>query len=354
MKIGILTFHRAHNYGAVLQCYALIQFLRSIGNEVYVIDYSSDYVQNCYKLIDINRIRRRNPIRLISKLIKEINLYKVRKVRAEMFNNFVNKHFPLLSISNIDVLDAVIVGSDQVWNTKLTHGFDDYYWGKFVNNKKIKLISYAASIEEFWEKEENDNVIKLLSKFKSISVREDNAAKYLQKLLPNKHVSVCVDPTLLETSIIWNRIVAQPPYNEHYLLVYQVRNSNKTVSIAKKIAKKLSLSIIYLSASVYGKNSKLSKFASPEQYLGLFKNSSFVVCTSFHGTVFSLVYEKPFVSVKLNDGKDSRVESLLSKCNGLDHFVSEINEGDDYLEKYHAIRLDNSINQTSCDYLKNL
>lgn len=352
MKIGILTFHRAHNYGAVLQCYALIQYLKSFGHNVYVIDYSSEYVQSCYKLIDFQRIKSKNPIKLISKLIKEIRLYPIRKSRAEKFDAYVDKYFQLLSLSCIDDLDVIIVGSDQVWNTRLTHGFDKYYWGNFIRNKNIRLISYAASIEEFWEQEKNKDAIKLLSDFDSISVREENAMILLQKLMPQKEISLCVDPTLLIPANIWNRIAEMPEISERYLLVYQVRNSEKTVSIAQKIAKKLSLSIVYLSASVLGNNSKVSRYASPEQYLGLFKNASFVVCTSFHGTVFSLVYEKPFVSIRLNDGRDSRVETLLSKCNGLDHFISKYDDDVDCMEKYHPISIDDSMRSDSFHYLQ--
>lgn len=352
MRIGILTFHRAHNYGAVLQCYALIQYLKSLGNEVYIIDYSSEYVQSCYKLVNYHRIRSKNPMRMISKLNNEIRAYPIRKARSEKFDTFVNKHFSLLSINNIDDLDVIIVGSDQVWNTRLTHGFDKYYWGNFIRNKNTRLISYAASIEEFWEQDNNKDAIKLLSNFDSISVREENAMLLLQKLMPQKEISLCVDPTLLIPANIWNRIAEMPQISERYLLVYQVRNSEKTVSIAQKIAKKLSLSIVYLSASVFGNNSKVSRYASPEQYLGFFKNASFVVCTSFHGTVFSLVYEKPFVSIRLNDGRDSRVETLLSKCNGLDHFISKYDEDVDCMEKYHSISIDDSMRSDSYLYLQ--
>lgn len=353
MKIGILTFHRAHNYGAVLQCYALTQYLKSLGNDVFVIDYSSDYVQSCYKLVDLNRIKCKNPIRMISNLFNEIRVYRTRKTRAVKFDTFVNKYFSLLSPNDIDNLDVIVVGSDQVWNTRLTYGFDKYYWGNFIRNKNTRMISYAASIEEFWEQDKNKVAVKLLSNFDSISVREENAMSILQKLMPQKEISLCVDPTLLLPANIWNRIAEIPQISERYLLVYQVRNSEKTISIAQKIAKKLSLSIVYLSASVFGNNSKVSRNSSPEQYLGFFKNASFVVCTSFHGTVFSLVYEKPFVSIRLNDGRDSRVGTLLAKCDGLEHFVSEVNDNDDYCIKYHALYIDDKLKLDSCIYLNN-
>lgn len=353
MRIGILTFHRAHNYGAVLQCYALIQYLKSLDNDVYIIDYSSQSIQSCYKLIKLHRIKSRNPFRVISKLIKEIQLYPIRKARAGKFDAFVDKHFQLLSPSSIDNLDIIIVGSDQVWNTKLTHGFNKYYWGAFSRNPKTRLISYAASIEEFWELEKNKEAIKLLSNFDSISVREEKAMIFLQELMPQKEISLCIDPTLIVPANTWNKIAEMPKTRERYLLVYQVRNSEKTVTIAQKIAKELSLPIVFLSASVTGNNSKVCKYSSPEQYLGLFKNASFIVCTSFHGTVFSLIFEKPFVSIKLNDGRDSRVETLLSKCNGLDHFISNYEEGVGCMEKYHSISIDDSIKFSSCQYLQN-
>lgn len=77
-------------------------------------------------------------------------------------------------------------------------------------------------------------------------------------------------------------------------------------------------------------NKNICKYDSPEQYLGLFMYATFIVCTSFHGTVFSMFFEKPFVSVRLKDGKDSRVETLLSKCNVLDNLVSKVKDNNGF------------------------
>lgn len=314
MKIGILTFHCAHNYGAVLQCYALQEYLKSLNHEVYVIDYRPTYILDTYKTFNWKRCISKNPILLIKKTYTEIVKINTKLKRSTNFNLFINKKLNLLSISKLSKtdLDYIIIGSDQVWNTKLTHGFDHYYWGNFNKNSKTQLISYAASIEEFWKENLNTNAIDLLKRFSHISVREKEAAEYLKKLLPQRSIATVVDPTLLIDKTEWNKIAQKPPIRKPYILLYQVRSSTKALNIAKELAKRKNIELIYLSANANNISSKESQRSSIEEFIGWFKYAEYIVCTSFHGTVFSYIFKKPFYSIKLNDGKDSRVESLIN------------------------------------------
>lgn len=358
MNVGLLTFHNAVNYGAVLQCYALSSFLRKNGCNVCVINYCNKDLLSCYKVFDRHRFfKRSSPLNMMHRFFTEVSLLPHRISRNVKFSRFVEEEFNLLypTSDNLSSLDLIVVGSDQVWNTKLTKGFDSYYWGNFKRANESKLISYAASVEEFWNKEDDDVAKNLLCRFDAISVREAKAADRISKILSRDDVELSVDPTLLIDKNSWSKIAKAPSIRDPYILVYQVRPSERVCKIAKIVAEMLSLKIIYLSASVAGLNSHCCYGASPQEYLGLFEHASFVVCSSFHGTVFSMIFEKPFISVKLNDGKDSRVESLLSKVNAKHRFLSECEEVNQLNNLMEVIKIDPSISESSRNYLiKNL
>lgn len=356
MNVGILTFHNAINYGAVLQCYALSEFLKIHGCNVYVINYYNKDLLTCYKVFDRHRfVCKSHPLKMVRRFFLEMSLIFPRKKRNLKFNKFIAEKLKILEplSNNINSLDLIVVGSDQVWNTKLTKGFDDYYWGNFKRSEKTKLISYAASIEEFWDTEKDNIAKQLLEGFDAISVREVKALNKLSDVLPRRNISLAVDPTLLIDKVRWSNIAKRPSLREPYLLVYQVRPSEKVCKIAKVVAEKLSLRIVYLSADVAGFNSSCCRGASPEEYLGLFKYSSFVVCSSFHGTVFSLIFEKPFISVKLNDGKDSRVETLLAQFNAQHRFLSDYKEICKLHDLMEIIEYKHSVSDTSKKFLLN-
>ena len=322
MKIGILTFHRAHNYGAILQAFALQTHLKSLNHDVEFIDYKNNKLLHVYKWFNIYRFKTSDYHQFIS----EIKLLKHRKKRYEKFINFINNNLNTsLKKYNLNRYDIIIVGSDQVWNTQLTNGFDDMYWGNFHIKNTTNIISYAASMQDQIPNQDKERIRNLLNKFTDISVREENLAKDLGHIL-NRKISVVVDPTLLQPSQEWDKIATKRIINEPYLLLYQVRKNIITQTIAEKIAKKLNLRIIHLSASIDNFNSKEVISAGPKEFISLFKYADFVVCTSFHGTVFSIIYNIPFCSVLLGDGKDNRVKNLLSKLEINERGVYDYNE----------------------------
>jgi polysaccharide pyruvyl transferase WcaK-like protein len=226
MKVGIVTFHRAHNYGAVLQAYALQSYLKFLGCEVFFIDHKNESMLSCYKIWDVHRFISKHPTKMLNKIQNEVRLIKHRINRYNKFENFINSFFCLknASSSNVRLLDLIIVGSDQVWNTHLTNGFDDYYWGNLNIREDARIISYAASIEEYWNETYNTKAKNLLNKFNAISVREQKTAEYLRIFL-DKDINVTIDPTLLVDSSVWEKFAQKPSLADNYLLFYQVRNS---------------------------------------------------------------------------------------------------------------------------------
>lgn len=325
MRIGILTFHSAYNYGAVLQCYALQEYLKSLGHAVYVIDYRNQFVMDVYKSFDLKRFRNRNLYGILSQIYREIKFYKAKKQRGKTFDEFIFNHFNLTPISTIvdNPFDLIVVGSDQVWNFVITHGFDQYYWGDFSRPKVTKIVSYAASMQDKWTDADEKVIAKKLLNFDRISVRESSLRDKIQKIIPDKVVYSVVDPTLLLKQEQWNKIAENPIIDSPYLLLYQVENSKKNEIIANSIASERNLKIVKLSAAVDMINTPSVRNSSPAEFLGLFKYASYVVCSSFHGTIFSIIFHRPFVSINNNKGKNARVESLLDSLNLSDRFIDE-------------------------------
>lgn len=329
MRIGILTFHCAHNYGAVLQCYALQEFLTKKGHDVNVIDYRPKVITEVYKWFKKERVIRKN----LLYASKEMMLLPWKKRRHEKFQNFINYKLNLVPVETItqEPFDVIIVGSDQVWNFNLTEGFDDYYWGNFPHPKGTLIISYAASMQDSWPDELSIQIKKNLENFSQISVRETSLATKLTEVSGGRNVVQVVDPTLLLDYEDWDAIAKVPKVAKPYLLLFQVETQNeKAERIAKEMAKRKNLPIVRLSTLVSWETSYMVMSTSPEEFVGLFKNASFVVCSSFHGTVFSLIFNRPFISVRMGVGKDNRVDNLLRPLGLTNHFVDVINTDSDY------------------------
>lgn len=318
MKIGILTFHRAHNYGAILQAYALQEMLRSKGHCVEFIDYRNPYLLSVYNWFSWKRFITKNVMRTI----KELSLIIKRKRRYDNFQHFIQSKLYVSSQSyNLISYDIIIIGSDQVWNTKLTHGFDFMYWGNWNHNNTV-VASYAASMEDHISPDKKTEISKLLKNFNFISVREESIKNQL-RLLTDRNINVVIDPTLLLNRERWLEIESKPIVKGDYILLYQVRNNEIAENIAKQISKRLSTKIVHLSARIDLGNDKETISSGPLEFLSLFCHAKFVVCTSFHGTIFSLIYHVPFCSVILKDGNDARVINILSQVGLEERGVSE-------------------------------
>lgn len=352
MRIGILTFHCAHNYGAVLQCYALQEFLRGRGHDVYVIDYRPTTITRVYRWFKKEEIVRKN----MFKAFREILLLKGKKARFDNFEKFINVNLRLASIESIieNPYDLILIGSDQVWNYNLTKGFDDFYWGNFRHPKQTRIASYAASMQDSWPEDMSNQIISRLKNFDSISVREKTLETKMRAISGRNDILTVVDPTLLMSSDFWYKIAKPPAIKCPYLLLYQVEGSNKKVEeIAIKIANNKGLKIVNLFTFAKTGTSKEVVSCSPEVFLGLFAYSDYVVCSSFHGTIFSIHFKKPFLSVRMGKGKDNRVASLLENLGMQDRFIDVYSSN--LLEKYtfKSCKMDEYINE-SILFLKNL
>lgn len=357
MKIGILTFHAAHNYGAALQCYALKSFLSSLGNDVAVIDYRPDWMIQGNKWVRKENFISYNIFRTIAKSLREFTVLPYRRSRYIKYENFISKNLNLKDIESINSApyDLIIVGSDQVWNTKITRGFDKYYWGAFKKPNNTKLISYAASMNDHFSDEQIEIIKNNIGNFSEISVREKGAIKSLNPYLHDKKIISVVDPVLLVNRQRWDELAKKPQVNYEYVFLYQVEKNSLSVRIAQLLAAKLGCRIVTLSARVEDANTRVVRASSPEEFIGLFKYAKAVVCSSFHGTMFSLIYNRPFYSIKMNKDKDNRVGNILNILNLEKRFVDD-EKLIDFEYKFDWNLINNKLSQltdVSMNYLKN-
>ena len=210
MKVGILTFHYAYNYGAVLQAYATQEILKNMGHEAVVIDYHNKKINENYskrKFLFSNFIKSglKAPFYLLSKFY----YWRRRKNYKIFVDNYLNLAetyvFEKENIAFSD-FDLILIGSDQVWNYKLTGGFDNVYWGNFKKARNTRIVGWSVCMD-YYDLTPNDvnYVVNSLDKFYAISVREKTLQNYLFSLT-NKTYQQTLDPTLMLPNDSWEKI----------------------------------------------------------------------------------------------------------------------------------------------------
>jgi hypothetical protein len=324
-RIGIITFHRASNYGAVLQAYALQRVICGFGAYAEIVDYRGWAVERDHK-----------PSMAFSKYHMPMAILRClqRFLKAKPFTEFRRNRLMLSdAVTGKDVrkldgaYDLFVVGSDQVWSETFA-GLDSVYRLDFV--KESRKASYACSFGPFeFSGETEVSFRRDLSRLETISVREASAKKMLDEHLglPSR---VDVDPTLLLKTDEW-RGLAKAPYNgKGYILVYTVQPPETLLDAVRARAKETGLEIVYLNNAYRGnKDLRHVRYATPEEFLGWFDGASYVYTNSFHGTVFSLIFEKDFVVECRTKKKYNNRSKALLQLTGLEgRELTETDAGD--------------------------
>lgn len=328
MKIGIFTFHCAHNYGAVLQAYALQEYLCSIGHDAYIIDYRPNYLLKEYALFPaINKRKFKLSISILL-FIRDLFFFPIRLLRYIRFNAFIKKYLRLQSINLYDKdhdYDVFVFGGDQIWNPKITEGLDNVYCGDFPAAEDVMLVSYAASVGSLQNlnEEQKDYLISRLRKFDSVSVREKDVADFLYKV--GVKVQVVCDPVFLSGKVIFERIARKiPNHRPPYLMFFQLSKSAISYdAFVKKIAQKFNLDYVDVISHRETVSMPLRRQClSPEQFLAYVYYSEVVVTTSFHGAALSLLFDKKVYVIKTGSNIDERAQNLLDMFGLTDYFIS--------------------------------
>lgn len=335
MKIGILTFHRANNFGAFLQAFALKTYLTSLGNQVEFIDYWPEGHADAYRLIP----RSWKNIHIVGK-VKLLLILLLRYSRAKKRSNkmlkLVEKEFGLTatpryqtskSLSDVSY-DCVIYGSDQIWWKSTIpnySGFDSVYWGEYIS-KNIRKIAYAPSMGIIdLNNEDRDKIVKWLFNFQTLSVRETELQQSLQGLT-DKEISVVIDPVFLLPSDKWESYCV-PIKRSKYILYYNLLQSEEADNLAETVAEQMQCDIVEITGSIhplkFGK--RYVQTANAIEFVSLIKNAAFVITSSFHGTAFSLIFEKQFYSIGMGK-RAGRVKSLLEQLKIGDRLITDVDE----------------------------
>lgn len=349
MRIGIITFHRAINYGAFLQCFSLKNYLQKCGHEVEVVDYWPKAHADTYKIITIKRISNliMHPLSLCKYLLGcSFSFYRTHK-RIQKYRSLLSKYFNLskdvkyktLSDAHDLSIDVAVYGSDQIWwksTIRDYEGFDPFYWGNSIP-KNIKRISYAASMGILNVNTEDKRfIIDHLKQFDYISVRE-NPLKELLSRLTKKTIHTVVDPVFLTSKEEWGKYIGNTPIIKgKYVLFYNLIRSDEANDFAANIARRHGLQLYEISGAVkpFDFRRHTLQTLDPLEFLNAINFADIVVTSSFHGTAFSLIFQKQFYSIGMGK-RSGRVDSLLNML-GLsyrlvtDSFSFDKNEDIDY------------------------
>ncbi|MGD9624399.1 MAG: polysaccharide pyruvyl transferase family protein [Arcobacter sp.] len=347
MKIALITIHNANNYGAILQTFATYKILSRLG-DVDIIDYENRHIS-----ISLDLVRLKFTIHGILGMGKDIFRLIPRYKAIKKFRTFSEKYFKMSKKINKDDIDfpnydLYVCGSDQIWNPNCISDnsqIDEIYFLNFAP-KDSKKISYASSLGNYrFTIEEQNKVSNLLNDFSFLSVREKDGKEHLESFL-NKEIKHVLDPTLLLSKKEWIETfdLKENISDEKYILVYSVPKSKLIKDAIEYFSKKLNLAVIALdqNLSMGTKVDKHIRDAGPIEYLNLFLNASFIITDSFHGTCFSVNFQKQFVSIAPGI-HSNRIESFLNTIN-LENRIIRNKDNFENIEEIGNKEYDESLN----------
>lgn len=322
MKIGILTQHFLLNYGGIIQNFALQQVLLELGHEPLTFEHDTCYSRTRWLLRTAKQI-------LKTRSLKGLPVYPTYQGRIgnKNFIKFVLKNIRSVTVKDFTPdltqkygLDAYIVGSDQVWRPAFNLG--PRLGNMFLDfaGDDVKKISYAASFGcKEWEYTEEQEWMcgKLAKRFEAISVREASGVDLCKEHF-GVDATLMLDPTLLLNKEDYGKVCHDVPKKEKHIFVYSLVVSEGVLAVAEKVAEAMGLSIIVKQAG-----RKVKKEDTIEDWFAEFRDADYVVTDSFHGMVFSIIFNKPFSIVMNPSGGNDRYLSLLSQLGLMERIVSD-------------------------------
>lgn len=324
MKIGILTYHRAYNYGAFLQAFALKSFLEKEGHEVSFVDYWPLDHENLYRLWDETSGLKSFFRNLVLAWKRNARYKRFRKIQLKYLGiNRKPLYRSALELNDLNY-DVIIYGSDQIWwKSRIGKtSFDPVYWGQCISGH-LKKVSYAASMGIINLTDADLSQIRnYLTAFSAISVRETRLMDTLQPLT-DKAIKTVLDPTLLMPSSFWESVCnSKLPVNGKYILFYKMMNDDKAEDFARELGRLHNLPVVRIIGDITSyKTDRINTITDPFLFLTLIKNAEYVVSTSFHGVAMSIQFHKDFYAMGMRNNSD-RVSSLLTKI-GLEQRMTD-------------------------------
>ncbi len=363
MKIGVLTYHFSINWGAVLQCYALREALETLGHDAYVINFVSEEQAD-----NVALYRKNNSLQSILKNVLLLPFHGQRRMRNKLFESFVQEKMNVTKhVANYDEFirlqeegkfDAIFVGSDQVWNPRIKD-FNDIFFLKGIKN--TKKIGYAVSLGEAGYTDLLP-YMDSIQNFDVVSVREESAASIIRKLY-NGNVLMAMDPTFLLSHSHWmelssNNKKSDKPYSIAFFLNKEKYEQN--LASAKSFSDKNGLEMILLDMRVSKTSIKYKGVISvgPQEFLQYIAGASCVITDSFHGTVFSILLNRPFYSINNNpNSTDTRRSELLARFSLGKYYVPISSLSTMSVENYDTDKVNKALDEiriNSIELIKNM
>lgn len=340
-KIAILTQPLISNYGGILQDFALQKVLRNKNYDIVTIDRRYNGVSK--SKLTLSNIK--------NTIINKLQIGSKRKFTSSDINfitknprNFVSKYITLSEVIDQNEkmvkhfknnsYDVAIVGSDQVWRPRYSPNIYDYFFGFLKDNSKTKKISYAASFGvDTWEYNEHQTqeVKNLIKLFDGVSVREKGAVKLCKDHL-DTDAQFVLDPTLLLEKEDYLKLITKKSEKSFgYIFTYVLDKSEYKTNIINSVQKKLGKKVRTNQPKEDQKSStskNLNDFAYPsiEGWIESFDQADLIVTDSFHGTIFSIIFNKPFLTIVNSERGAARFKSLLSLLDLEDHIIDAYDE----------------------------
>jgi hypothetical protein len=330
MRIGILTFHFVSNYGAVLQAYALRQALLQLGHDARFIDYQPEYMTSGGSLrLPVSRSALRVNAQILAIRIAHLRARYLTRL-DEGFERFRTQHLPTLPQTVRDhgtlgsvmgSVDVIVCGSDQIWNPPLRHGVDLAYFATMAP-PHVRRVAYAASFGRDDIEPDHHPVIRQgLQGLHAVGVREQGALGLVSRI-GDVTATLVPDPTLLVSDY---DAVIESGDSTRTLFMYALRGESHSRRVARRLAARRGLRVRTPFNPLQPRlRSASTPVLSPGEWLGAIRDAEWVVTNSFHGTVFSILFRRPFVALGLPGAKaglSSRVTSLLGQLGLLERFM---------------------------------
>ncbi len=333
-RVGVITFHCADNYGAMLQAYGLKHYLCKRGIKTDIVRYEPVFMTGRHWWIPYLPRNGNGIVRWLGysaagwmRNLRMGEAFWARKRNMDSFRkNFLvekkQKKISFLHQFKSLSYSCYIVGSDQIWSPGITCGLRKAYFGAFKNQHKRKTVAYAASLGGAALEPRYDREFSHLLKFVDVvSVREREAVPYVQSLYKGA-VTTVLDPVMLLDREEWYKIERKPD-REGYILVYMTERNGDLLSYVKSLSEHKKIPILELRsvAGVTDKDFLIDYSAGPAEFLGYIHKADYVVTNSFHGAAFSIIYQKKFM-VFQHTKLGARISNLLS-LHGLEHRIYE-------------------------------
>lgn len=317
MKVGILTFHWANNYGAVLQAYALVNALKKRGHSVRFIDYAPRGQRlswwRGWGFQSGKEMPARTMWRLRFEWFRRCHIPTTRSCRSKKDLQVIAKNF-----------DAIIVGSDQVWNGHIADAFESAYFLDFLEDQRCRRISYAACFGD--PNQPPETIAKageLLKRFQFLSVRNEMSARLVESLT-GKRPEVVLDPTLMHD---YAEFLRPRRHEKGYIAVYYLAHQHLSLGldVLSILKERVGLPVILIGADAHASWAERRILsAGPLQWLRILSGASFICTDSFHSTVFATNFRKPFIVWA--GYRPARIQDFLSSCGLDDRMITRADE----------------------------